>query len=119
MSAPQLGDGVGRRRSGDEQLAAGRELLVRYNLGGPGEFHAQFLLAVVWGGSWMVLTPDADIYEEGYSDRNPGILIWRLRPRGRGMPHGVHGCDVYDFAELPSAMDQQPLQAEGEARRWR
>lgn len=81
--------------------------------GGPG---GGLLLALVHGSSWMVLAPDADIYEEDYAENNNDILTWRLRGRNRGLPYGVGDGEVYDFDGLPTAAEFESLKAEGAAR---
>ena len=93
-------------------LAAGSEVLVRYD-DPSGEWHVRVLLAVVVDTTWIVLTPDGDIFAEDISDGNCDLQAWRLRPLNRSVPYGVAAADVYDFRPHVSPHQLVQLLLEG------
>lgn len=123
--------------SPDGQLAPGTEFLVQY-VGGYPEWHARLLLGVVHPDTWVVLTPDFDVYAEeygvanrdiarwispdndtypgGYGVANRDIARWRRRPTDRSAPYGVEPAFIYDFRTLPSEPQMAALLQEGAVR---
>jgi hypothetical protein len=75
----------------------GSLVLVNYNNPRDRLYHERLLLAWIVGNSWVVATPDFDVYVE---DLSIGRDIRDLRPRPR---HGVlpiglaGGTDIYSF----------------------
>ena len=71
--------------------AAGSEVLVRYDLPAPNEWHARLVLAKVGGDGhlvdfYIVMTPDMDIYAEDFGTANPDTAAVRGRPADRSIP---------------------------------
>jgi len=120
----------------DGQMASGTEFLVQY-VGGYPEWHARFLLGVVHRDTWIVLTPDFDVFVEEYGIANRDIARrispnsdtyypeengvrdiarWRRRPTDRSAPYGVVRAFIYDFRFLPSESQMAALLQEGAVR---
>ena len=68
--------------------------------------------------TWVIVTPDADVYAENLALNSPDISRWRFRPGPAGVPFGIDVADVYDFAAPPSdqQLDATVVKAETEAR---
>jgi len=101
--------------------AAGSEVLVRYDLPPPHEWHARLILASVGGDGFLVdyyivLTPDMDIFAEDLGTANPDTAAVRDRPADRTIPYGVPIAQVYDFAALPNQAELRQLTEEAEGR---
>ena len=99
--------------------AAGSEVLIRYDLPDPTEWHARLVLAEVGGDGhlldlYIVMTPDMDIYAEDFGTSNPDTPALRDRPADRSIPYGIPVAQVYDFAQLPSAAELRQLVGEAE-----
>ena len=113
MAAPLLAVGAPPVR------AAGSEVLIRYDLPDPPEWHARLVLTDVGGDGhlvdYIVFTPDMDIYAEDLGSANPDIAALRDRPADRSIPYGIPAAQVYDFANLPSAAELRQLVAEAAA----
>ena len=85
--------------------AAGFEVLIRYDLPDPPEWHARLVLAEVGGDGhlmdfYIVMAPDMDIYAEDLGTANPDTAALRDRPADRSIPYGIPVAQVYDFANL-------------------
>lgn len=93
-------------------LTAGDRLLVFYD--GDVVWHTRLLLAHVHQSTWVILTPDGDIYAEDVSDANPDWDAWRVWPRGGGAPFGVDPNLIYPFNPEPGGPVLHQLFAEGE-----
>ena len=96
-------------------VAPGTEVVVRYDVAGPPEWHSRVLLAVVTGLEFVVCTPDFDFFVEDFGPANNDIVSWRVRGARRHLPHGVPGPggSVYDFDVAPRAVEIQAMVAEG------
>ena len=73
----------------------GRRVLVEYNVGGPRLYHERFVAEWVRDETYVVVTPDRDIYAEDLSISNPDIRTLKLKPSDRGLPAGVGAGEVY------------------------
>ena len=85
MAAPLLAVGAPPVR------AAGSEVLIRYDLPDPPEWHARLVLTDVGGDGhlvdyYIVFTPDMDIYAEDLGSANPDTAVLRDRPADRSSP---------------------------------
>lgn len=76
-------------------------------------WHTRYLLSLVDRASWIIITPDGDIYSEEVSDGNPDWAAWRLWPAGGGVPFGVDANAIYGFNPPPNAATLQNLISEG------
>ena len=92
-------------------LTAGSRILVFYEA--DVVWHTRYLLALVDRSSWVILTPDGDIYIEDVSDANQDWSAWRVWPRGGGIPFGVDHNMIHKFNPEPNATTLQVLIAEG------
>ena len=101
---------LGRQSAGD--LRAGNRILVFY--GGDVVWHVRYLLSNVDRDSWVMVTPDADIYAEEVSHGNPDWDGWRVWPLGSPVPFGVDGNMIYGFNPEPTAAEIQTLIEEGD-----
>ncbi|CAE7247208.1 unnamed protein product [Symbiodinium sp. CCMP2592] len=95
-------------------LAPGSFVLVKYNV--PEDlWHARLLLAPVSGSSWVILTPQADLYIEDLGNANTDISGWRAYDPSGPVPYGLLGHQIHRFRVLPDAAAITRLCAEGEA----
>jgi hypothetical protein len=94
-------------------LSVGSQVILRYNDPFP-EWHARLLLSLVTADSWIVLTPDGDIFGEQISGGNRDLLAWRPRPADGSAPYGILLGEIYDFNPAPDAAAMVLLIAEGE-----
>ena len=94
-------------------------MLLRYNVPGPIEWHARFLLWPIDGDGaiayWhVVLTPDGDMYVEdlgtGNNDLRAGGVV--NRPPDRSIPVEVPIANVYDFGAMPTQHEITSMQGE-------
>ena len=92
-------------------LNPGTRILVYYE--GDTVWHTRYLLSLVNRASWIITTPDGDIYSEEISDGNPDWAAWRLWPVGGGIPFGVDANAIYNFSPPPNAATLQNLISEG------
>ena len=67
-----------------------RYILVEYDVGGPRLWHERWALEHVGGDSYIVVTPDRDIYSEDL-----GLLNSDLRPAPGVVPPGVNAAEIY------------------------
>jgi len=99
----------------DGQLAGnlkpGDRILACYD--GEDLWHCRYLLSRVDRDSWIVVTPDADLFAEEISHGNLEWSAWRVWPVGSPVPFGVDGNLIYGFNPEPSAADLQSLIQEG------
>ena len=100
---------LGHPSPGD--LNPGTRILVYYE--GDTVWHTRYLLSLVDRASWIIITPDGDIYSEEVSDGNPDWAAWRLWPAGGGVPFGVDANAIYGFNPPPNAATLQNLISEG------
>jgi len=75
---------------------AGSEVLVRYNVRGPVEWHVRLLGCQLDVDGWIICTPDFDIYFEDFASDD--FQAVRDFAAGRQAPPGVRAGDIYDFA---------------------
>ena len=106
------GAGAGGALAFQLELSAGMELLVKYV--GHGEWHARILCAEITFLEWIIVTPDADMYPEDYRPTSREIEEWRPRGPARGIPFGIRGGDIYDFAVPPDLAQMGELRVQGE-----
>eukprot|EP00435_Cladocopium_sp_Y103_P047592 s239_g14.t1 len=92
-------------------LTPGSRILVFYD--GEVVWHVRYLLAKVDQETWIVVTPDADIYSEDVSSSNPDWSAWRVWPVGSPLPFGVDGNMIYNFNPEPDAAAISALIQEG------
>lgn len=92
---------------------AGDLALVRYACPGPEEWHARVLLSHIELDSWVILTPDYDVYVERMSSGNAELSGFRFWSGG-ALPPGVPSHCVYDFNPRLSADDLRPWIADAE-----
>ena len=87
----------------------GSEILVRFNVPPPIEWHARICLAHVGVSAdynhdyYVILTPDNDVYIEDLGQGSREIVQIRDRPADRSVPFGIAVGSVYDFAILPTS----------------
>lgn len=93
-------------------LRQGDRLLVFYDQ--DVVWHTRLLLALVERNTWIILTPDGDIYAEDVSDSNPDWSAWRVWPHGGGIPYGVDPNIIHRSNPEPNGPVLQQLLAEGE-----
>ena len=82
----------------------GDVVLVKYDVEGPVVWHGRIILSIHPrpAGVYVILTPDGDIYEEGYNADDEDVAAV-LATRGSGdTPAGVGGEAVYRFDAVPS-----------------
>jgi len=96
----------------------GDELLVRYDVRGPVEWHVRLLLAQVDENEWCIATPDFDIYVEKFD--GPDFRSVRDFAPGRAAPPGVAARSSYDFSEpvVGAALEALLAEGRGEAARF-
>ena len=102
-----------------EYLEAGRRVLVCYDEPGVPVWHDRLALAPVRtrGGTYLVMTPDADIYAEDLSHDNADLSGVRIAARSDpgvqpDLPFGVPAAQVYGFDQWPTATQLQDLAEE-------
>ena len=95
-------------------LVPGIEVLVRYDDPSP-EWHVRLLLSCVVETTWIVMSPDGDIFAEDISAGNPDLQGWRLRPADRSVPFGILANQIYDFHPRVMAPQLAQLLIEGAA----
>ena len=72
-----------------------REVLLEYNVGGPRLWHDRMVMEHVANETYVVLTPDGDVYAEDLGLLNPDIRAIRVRPGPRRVPPGVVAAEIY------------------------
>lgn len=95
---------------------------VLYNVPGPAVWHQRYLIGrVVSLGSepsakdtWMVATPDADIYEEDLGGTSVDMQAVRYAAVRRPPPPGLPRGSCYRFAVAPGAAQRQGWRAAAE-----
>ena len=95
-------------------LASGHLALVHYQ-DDPGVWHTRLLLAEVDASamSWLILTPDNDIYVESLNTAAGGDVDGvRLLGREPRVPYGIDARSVYGFRALPAGEDLRLLLVE-------
>ena len=100
-------------------LAAGTEVLIRYQIEGPVVWHARLILAHVIDDTYIITTPDEDIYAEDYGADSEDISMVRARPAGGALPFGVVGQNIYDFRVRPNEIEIHALKIDGGAEAYR
>ena len=65
-----------------------RYILVEYDVGGPRLWHERWALEHVGGDSYIVVTPDRDIYSEDLGLLNSDLRGIRVRPAPGVVPPG-------------------------------
>ena len=66
----------------------------------PEVLHSRLLLAQVVGDSWIILTPDHDMYEEQLSPHNPDLNAFYFLGPGGAIPGHLDAANVYGFAPI-------------------
>ena len=96
-------------------LRRGKKVLVCY-ADEPELWHARLLVEQVRGRTWVVATPDLDLYDEEL-DTAPGDIIGiRVVVVEGTLPVGIGGGQVYDFADgVPDAAQMRRLRLEAKA----
>ena len=93
-------------------LSPGDFVIVHYDVA-EDVWHTRLLLAHVSLDSWVILTPDGDLYIEEFSSRNADISAWRVFDPAGPVPYGVDARTIYRFRNLPDAAAMRRLQDEG------
>ena len=93
----------------------GRKVLVHYAVGGPRLWHERYVLAHVAGDTYMVATPDRDVYPEELGLLNTDIRTLKVRPLNGAVPVGVNAAEIYGLpnwapAELQALRDEAQQQ---------
>ena len=72
-----------------------REVLLEYNVAGPRLWHDRLVMEHVANDTYVVLTPDGDIYAEDLGLLNPDVRAIRVRPGPRRVPAGLVAAEIY------------------------
>eukprot|EP00974_Lingulodinium_polyedra_P094275 9135630-Lingulodinium_polyedra.AAC.1 len=78
-------------------LRQGREVYVQY--AGHALYHRRHLVAHIEWATWVILTPDLDLYPEELSLRNEDLTDVRIIPEDGRPPAGMEGMEAYNFRE--------------------
>lgn len=81
--------------------------------GGAALWHERIVLAWVTGSTYVVLSPDADLFLEKVDVSNDDLDGLRIGAPGGGLPYGLRGQSIYAFAPRPSGADLAGLLDEG------
>lgn len=76
-------------------------------------WHERLVLSWAVSSTYVVLSPDADLFLEQVDASNADLGGLRLGPPGGGLPFGLRGQPIYAFAPRPSGADLAGLLAEG------
>lgn len=78
-------------------------------------WHARLLLAVVRDATWVILTPDLDMYAEELSSANLDIYGIRVGRADGALPLSLRGMPLYAFdpGDLPSGAELREWISEG------
>ena len=90
-------------------LAAGTGVLIRYRVEGPAVWHARLILAHMIDDTYIITTPDEDIYAEGYGADSEDISMVRARLAGGALPFGAVRQNIYDFRVRPGELEIHAL----------
>ena len=88
-----------------EDLRAGHEALLLYDVGGPPQWHVRLLFAHVDADLWVVCTPDYAAFVEQLSMANPDPDGGRYRSTRLAVPPREEPRDIDDF---PILIDGSP-----------
>eukprot|EP00974_Lingulodinium_polyedra_P032668 3144713-Lingulodinium_polyedra.AAC.1 len=92
-------------------LRVGDHVLLKYRR--VNEYHARLVVGIVDEQTIVGLTPDGDVYAEDVGPAAEDVEECHLRP-GLGMaPFGLRALPVYDFVDLPDAMQLIALRRTG------
>ena len=91
-------------------IQPGQKLFLCY-VGDP-LYHERLVLAHVHASTFIVATPDFDVFPEQLDRLNPDLDAFRLVPRGVDIPVGLEQQNLYRFRAL-SAQQEQQLMEEG------
>ncbi|CAE7708857.1 AMY1.1 [Symbiodinium sp. CCMP2592] len=84
----------------------------------PTLWHMRVLLAPTQGSSWIILTPDHDLYEEEMSISNPDFVGFHMCGADGVIPPRINPRNVYSFAPLtPQDLRNYFNQGQAEAAR--
>lgn len=72
-----------------------RRVLIEYDVAGPRLWHERMVAEHVGQETYIVITPDQDVYPEDLSLLNPDIRTLRVKPSDAVLPGGVVGAEVY------------------------
>ena len=77
----------------------------------PPVVHSRLLAAHVQRSTWVIVTPDFDIYEEQLDDQNPDVSAVFQGGGGFGaaLPAGINSAHVYGFRPMTAVQYQQVL----------
>ena len=90
-------------------LAPGRVAYLNY---GEGEWHQRLILGHVQGTSYVIMTPDHEIYVEQLDAANPDVEGSRVQAMDGVHPVGILPGEVYSFDPL-SAAERTQILSEG------
>ena len=96
------------------RLSPGDFVLIKYNVAEQ-LWHMRLLLAHVAAGSWVILTPQADLYIEDLGGSNNDISAWRVYDPSGPPPYGITASEIHAFRNLPDAAARGRLIEEGES----
>jgi hypothetical protein len=66
-------------------------------------WHTRLLLAPVSGSSWLILTPDYDMYEEDLSLQNSDLVDFEYLGASANPPPRIPAGSIYGFAPMDPA----------------
>ncbi|CAE8674030.1 unnamed protein product [Polarella glacialis] len=95
---------VGAPPAGQLVLDPGEELFVRYSFRGgaaAAQWHARLVLAWIHDITYVIMTPDNDIYIEDYAV-DADFAGVRVRDRAAPLPPDVNGQPLHDFGNFPN-----------------
>eukprot|EP00438_Fugacium_kawagutii_P034490 Skav226404 [mRNA] locus=scaffold3989:204376:205527:- [translate_table: standard] len=72
-----------------------RQILLEYDVGGPRIWHERTPLEQVQGDTYIILTPDGDVYSEELGPLNDDVRSIRVRPGPGALPAGMNPASVY------------------------
>lgn len=74
-----------------------RHVLLEYDVGGPRLWHERLVAEHVSGDSYIVITPDSDVYMEDLGLLNGDLRSIRVRPGPGLLPGGMAGANIYSL----------------------
>eukprot|EP00438_Fugacium_kawagutii_P003851 Skav230672 [mRNA] locus=scaffold2185:329965:335309:- [translate_table: standard] len=88
-----------------------RYVLLRYDVGGPVLWHERWALEHVSGETYVVVTPDRDVYAEDLGLLNDDLVGIRVRGAPGAIPAGVNAASIYalpvwNAAEIQAIRDE-------------
>ena len=80
-----------------------RRVFLRYDVGGPALWHERLVLRHVTGESYVVVTPDGDVFIEDLTLANDDLAGLRLGGPGGGHPVGIRAANIYALPAFDAA----------------